>query len=100
MDFAIQNWRLVERDFQAIYGIADPMALSWRRFLVLLSSMSADSALISRWARETDPTLRAIDAHENNQWWKDELNKAIGRPVSRQPARVVSLDQFRGGETT
>ncbi len=91
------NWTLTERDFQAIYNVPDPLHLTWRRFMTLLSTLAApESHLMRIWLRENDADAIIKDRHASSQWWRKEFDLARGRPV-RPEARLMSLDAFMGG---
>ena len=91
------NWRLAERDFQAIYNVTNPLNLTWRRFMTLLSTLSApESHLLRFWIRENDADAIIKERHVNSQWWRKEFDRALGRPMRPEP-RVMSIDTFMGG---
>lgn len=51
----IENWGLLEADFQREYNInlmASLWSMTWRRFLVLLQGLSSDSALVNKFAND------------------------------------------------
>ena len=91
------NWRLAERDFQAIYNVPDPLHLTWRRFMTLLSTLSSpESQLMRYWQHSHDPEAIIKDRHAKSQWWRKEFDEARGRSMRPEP-KLMSLDAFMGG---
>ena len=63
----IEKWGLIEADFQREYGInlvEELDALSWRRFLTLLSGLGMNSTLINVISKSNQPSEGIIEDPE------------------------------------
>jgi hypothetical protein len=66
----IENWRLIEADFQREYGINLIEALprlSWRRFSVLLNGVSEHSVYVLKKRNEKEGNVVVEDAEQGER---------------------------------
>jgi hypothetical protein len=69
-----------------VYGIADPLALGARRFMVYTANLPATSRMVQ--------SLHDLEEASDPLWYKGELDRALGRQVNR---RRITSDQFIAG---
>jgi len=79
-------WDEIESDFQAVYGIADPLSLGARRFKLLLSQLPPDSMTVRTLAAEREES-------GDPAWWVTEFDKARERGEVRRisPEQLIGL---------
>lgn len=65
----------------------DPMAISWRKFTVLLGSLPGDAVLLQT------ALAKAKEADEEREWWRKAFAEKMGRKYEPS-SNVISLDAF------
>lgn len=96
----VYEWNKLEADFLRWYKVEEPLEITWRRFLVLMSGLPMDKSLF--FAKHYEEALREkglIDDDEidnssnsspsNYKKILDEKSNRRGRPRS-----TITLDQF------
>ena len=76
---------------QRFYRIADPLGLSWRRFMALLTNLPGDSAFMSRLRVEQQEAEQVMPTNI-----LDEMERRSGRAPATE-TRQRSLDDLMGG---
>lgn len=94
----IYEWNKLEADFLRWYKVENPLDITWRRFLLLMSGLPMDKSLF--FAKHYEQAMRdkglidddGSDTPSGPSNYKSELDAKAnrrGRPRSR-----ISLDQF------
>ena len=91
----IHEWNKLEADFLRWYKIDDPLNITWRRFLLLLSGLPMDKSLFFAPYYEAmmeDEDYSPRERNSGTSDYKKELDAKANR--RGRPRTRMSLDQF------
>ena len=94
--FSNYDWNKLEADFLRWYKVENPLEVTWRRFLLLLSGLPMDKSLFFAPYYEAMMEDEEYSPRERGSSSKSDYKKILDQKSNRRgrPRSTMSLDQF------